>query len=322
MVNIFIKRYLPILITLLIFIVLVSWMDIARTWQSILHADGRYLLLSLLAALLFPFLSGLRWHLIVFQLGKHLGIWESYKLIMAAWPLGTITPAKSGDLIKILFLRHFLPYSKTTGVILAERVMDVTALCVFSLIGGLIYGFIHAIWVSGGILCGVLLFLLFSNTRWVELLPPKWHSIADNVLEATVSMVLHWRSFLLIFMVTLLNWFMTFVQTWLCYCAFHVEVPFLYMFAALPIAIFIGLAPITIAGMGTRDGAIIWLFGKYATLETNVLVGLLYSFFGYWILAFLGIPFMRAAFQGAIGSVSKEELEESIGRKERYKLEN
>jgi len=72
--------------------------------------------------------------------------------------------------------------------------------------------------------------------------------------------------------------------------AFDTEVPLIYVIAAFPVAIFVGLLPISISGLGTRDTAIVFLFSRYASPEVCISVGLLYVFFGYWLPSIFGLP--------------------------------
>ena len=66
----------------------------------------------------------------------------------------------------------------------------------------------------------------------------------------------------------------------------------MYTVAVVPIAIFVGLVPVTIAGMGTRDAALIYLFSAYASDSASITVGLFFSLLRYWVLALAGIPFL------------------------------
>ncbi len=306
------KRLLLLLFTIVIVSILIMSVDAEVAIEALKGANWWYIVAAALVTLMFPLLCAIRWNLIVLQMGRNLGVWESFKIVMAAWPLGTITPAKSGDLIKVLFLKKILPYSKTTGVILAERLMDVVSLCVYSVIGGILYGFEQAVLFSGTILVGVAVFFVLSTSSMIKYVPQKWRTLVENVLDASKRMCLHWRTFILIAIVSLFNWYLSFFQVWLCYLAFHVSVPMSFTIGAFPLCIFIGLIPVTISGMGTRDSAIIYLFKDYAPYEINLAVGLFYSLFGYWILSLMGIPFMRGAIQGAIGDVRGEELKRNL----------
>jgi len=58
-------------------------------------------------------------------------------------------------------------------------------------------------------------------------------------------------------------------------------------------AIFFGLLPITIGGIGTRDSALIYLFSSYLNLSVIVAIGLFCSV-RYIVPALLGLPFFNA----------------------------
>jgi hypothetical protein len=70
-------------------------------------------------------------------------------------------------------------------------------------------------------------------------------------------------------------------------------VPIQVVTASLLPAMFAGLLPLTLAGMGPRDSALIFLFEGYATGAQSLSVGLLYAFFFRWLLSLLGLPFLR-----------------------------
>ena len=98
-----------------------------------------------------------------------------------------------------------------------------------------------------------------------------------------------------VLLLTAVNWLASIIQTHLLLLAVGAPVSFLLTATVLPIAIFVGLVPVTIGGMGTRDAALVSLLASAATPAQALSVGLLYSFFGYWLPALLGLPFFRSA---------------------------
>ena len=314
------RRWILLLLTAFVFGILFYSVDFTVAMNAVRYASPHYLIFSFLLMCTFPIWCAIRWNLIARQVGGHLGIWQSFIIIMAAWPLGTITPAKSGDLIKVLFLKNVLPYAKTTGVIIAERLMDVVALCLYGTVFGLIYEFYRACLFTGSLLVGVIFFFMIAASPLIHWIPSKWKTLVLDILAASKSIYRNAWVFFSILAITLLNWFCSFMQTWCCYQAFHVDVPIPFIIAALPIAIFIGLIPVTLSGMGTRDSAVIYLFRPYASYEINLAVGILYSIFGYWLLALFGIPFMKSALGGSIkniqGDLIRRELLQSDSSQE------
>ena len=181
------------------------------------------------------------------------------------------------------------------GSVIAERVLDLALLSLFALIGGIVF---HDLWIvgiaSGVILaraaavCIVLLEVKLPGGEKVQL---KVHELLMALRSLGTSPGLLGGILLL----TALNWFASMVQTKLLFDGVGAVVTLGFTVAALPVALFVGLLPITFAGMGTRDSAMLVMFAAYATQAQILAVGLLYTFFGYWLLALVGIPFAKKA---------------------------
>ena len=92
---------------------------------------------------------------------------------------------------------------------------------------------------------------------------------------------------------SIILWSIIMLEIKILFLALGTNLPIIYIFAAFPLSIFIGLIPITLAGMGTRDSAIIYFFAHLASPSICLVIGLLYSFFGYFLLALFGLPFMK-----------------------------
>ncbi|MBI1388031.1 MAG: flippase-like domain-containing protein [bacterium] len=298
-------------VTTAIFILLLTGVDPRAAWSVLRSARIDILMAAAALTLTFPLLSALRWQWIMRRLDAPISFWDSLKLIMAAWPLGAVTPAKSGDLIKAVFLRHRLPAGQTAGIVLAERLIDVGVLSACACAGGFWLGRTAVAGAGAAILLAAAGGFALAASGWTSWLPGRLHPLADDVALAARRVYASPKALALILFITMVNWFGSYVQTWLCYRSLGAPVPLGQVCAALPIAIFAGLLPITISGMGTRDGAMILLFQGYAAYETNLAVGVLYSIYGYWLLALLGIPFMRAAFAGRIAGVDRDELRQA-----------
>ena len=87
-------------------------------------------------------------------------------------------------------------------------------------------------------------------------------------------------------------WLLHLVQIYLFFLALHSHVAAKTVFAYVPLSIFIGVLPLTIGGMGTRDSALILLFAPYESAVVMAGVGLLCSL-RYWMDTLLGLPFFQ-----------------------------
>jgi len=214
---------------------------------------------------------------------------------MGAFPLTSITPSKSGDVIKAYYLKDIIPASKTVGSVITERMFDVLTLVLFSLIGMTFCKKYELAGVAFIILVCILAIFLLARAGFDFRLPIKssWNEKIQNTILSTKLLTKDKKAFSIIFSYSLLIWFISIVQTVMFFYALGINVPLLFTIANIPIVIFIGLVPVTLGGMGTRDAAIIFLFSGYATSSQLLGVGILFSVFRYWLLSLIGIPFMR-----------------------------
>jgi uncharacterized protein (TIRG00374 family) len=86
-------------------------------------------------------------------------------------------------------------------------------------------------------------------------------------------------------------WFLHLLQIWLFILALKAVVPFLVSLALSPLSILAGLLPLTFAGIGTRDAAIIYFYQDYFSEAIGAALGLLCTS-RYFIPAIIGLPFL------------------------------
>jgi uncharacterized protein (TIRG00374 family) len=101
---------------------------------------------------------------------------------------------------------------------------------------------------------------------------------------------------------SLFIWFLHLVQIWMFTVAIRWSVPFLANLALSPLAILAGLLPLTFAGVGTRDAALVFFYAKlaapgqhpYMTEAAAAALGVLCTL-RYVLPAILGLPFLGPA---------------------------
>jgi uncharacterized membrane protein YbhN (UPF0104 family) len=290
-----IRGLLLIAITLSIFYFLFRRIPLAEVLGLLSRVPPRAWGCAAFLTLTFPVLSALRWHLILRVMGYSVSVPRCLLIIMGIWPLSSISPSKAGDLLKALSLRDEIRPALVAGSVLAERALDVLTLSLFALAGGLVFREFHiasmAAAVTGAMLC-VLLAARFGIRLPVG---HKFHQTVQDLFQSLKRIGSRPGPCAAILALTTANWAASIVQTKILFDAVGASVPLGFTAAALPIAIFVGLLPITLGGMATRDSAMVILFSAFATSSQSLAVGLLYSFFGYWLLAVLGIPYVKKA---------------------------
>jgi glycosyltransferase 2 family protein len=305
MIKKYLKFFIILITTCVVFYLLFRQIDLDSVWNIILHANIWWLLATFSVILTYPIFGALRWRIILNSMGFNLKFWKAFKIVMGAWSLSSVTPSKAGDLIRANPIKNSVPISKTAGSILIERVFDVLLLLILALIGGIVYN--NAIVISimaAGLVAVFLFFILAKNINKIKLpIKDKHKEKLNNIFYSSKILLKQPKQFIQVALITLLNWLGTFLQVYFLYLALGIQVSFVFICLILPIALFIGILPVTLAGMGTRDSAIVYLFASVAPASINLSMGILYSIFGYWIIAILGLFFLKSL------STTKEQID-------------
>src|SRR5438067_12642479 len=85
---------------------LVGWAGAGDVRGLILGVGGGHLLAVTLLTLCLPLVHAWRLRVVLAATGYELSWRRSFGLVMAAWPISSLTPAKSGDLVRAYYLRE------------------------------------------------------------------------------------------------------------------------------------------------------------------------------------------------------------------------
>jgi uncharacterized protein (TIRG00374 family) len=221
-----------------------------------------------------------------------LGWGEANRLILAASVLNLILPSKMGDLAKAWFMkeRGHLSGGLALALVVFEKSCDMLSLLVWCVFGLLLYPAKDALFwtmtagVAGGLTVGLL---LIGSTRFAGVFfsaaarfaPKKAAPKIESLRTAWGEMHGYfWQSKAQLFRVcatSVFLWFMHLAQVWLFILALRAWVPFTTNLALSPLAILAGLLPLTFAGIGTRDAALVYFYQPYLAPATAAALGIL-----------------------------------------------
>lgn len=233
---------------------------------------------------------------------------EALRLILAGDALNLVMPSKLGDLSRAVFLRSQgrLPLAHGLNLVAYEKMLDLSALCLLLVVGVLAIGRFDAVGLAGLLGAGAVLGLttavsvspFVASGLWRRMLAaggrPGLRGRAARLLAGTGEVVgdlvrrgagLSW-----IVGLSLAIWALHFLQIYCFFLALRLPTPLFVAMALAPIAIFFGLAPLTIGGLGTRDAAFVLLFNEYHSAAAMAGVALL-SHLRYIIPGLAGLPF-------------------------------
>ncbi len=102
-------------------------------------------------------------------------------------------------------------------------------------------------------------------------------------------------------------WVMHLMQIGVFFLACGVTVSVMDIASNVPLAIIAGLVPITIAGIGVRDSALVILFFEHGPAAQIALVGMLTSL-RYLIPGLMGVPFLYQSLRSQTGRDQKQKV--------------
>ena len=266
-----------------------SFIDFATFSKKILDAEIAFLLPAFVIAALSPLFTSARLKLFLFATGIHIAF---SRCLMASWcglSLNLLIPARGGDLVKLACLRKDgnPPWDVLAGAALLERGFDVLALSLIGLFASLALGFPDAATVTcilAVLTCGGL--VLLPTVRHLPVIGRK----AENFSEVLKHAAKRKRRLFACFLACCFCWSVNSVIMGLLIKSFDRDVSLSYAFATTPPSIIAGIIPVSLWGVGTRDGALAYLLQDLTSLENAIAAGFLYTALVYWLLGLIGLP--------------------------------
>jgi uncharacterized protein (TIRG00374 family) len=250
-------------------------------------------------------ISSLRWKTMTSQICP-MGLGQSLQQVMASKALNALVPSKMGEMSKAYFLRvnsdSDLNHAAVPAVIF-EKILDMGGLCTLLMLGWLFAperG--KPVWLGAAVAAGslaVVALLLVVPLKGLGDKLVSWNARLKwlkQLLAGWDTLLVGWQNgaglLRRILGLSVLLWVLHVLQIYLFFPSLNHPVPLAPALAFIPLSILVGLLPITIAGMGTRDAALIVLFAPYAGPALVAGVGLFCSM-RYWVDTLLGVPFLH-----------------------------
>jgi uncharacterized protein (TIRG00374 family) len=302
------KRLISIGISLAILAFIYWRIDISALREILANCDSFWITVSLLMFVPLTMISA--WRLDVLMPRDHkLGVVESNRLILAAAVLNMVLPSKMGDIAKAYFMKDkgHLPGSLALSLVVFEKGSDMLALLLWCLFGLVLFprnsplfltmaALVFFGLIAGSLLLGSRKFAAFFFSLAAQFAPGKIARKLYTLNDSWGEMHHYfWKRHSRLFAVATVSvflWYLHLLQIWMFILALNAHVTLLTNLALTPLALFAGLLPLTFAGVGTRDAALIVFYIPYLDAATGAALGLLCTA-RYLLPALLGLPFLN-----------------------------
>jgi len=301
-------------VSALLFYFALKSVDIATVKGRLSQIDARWVALGLVLLIVQLFVLALRWKLLVERCGAPFALAQALRFSMIAGFFNQTLPSSvGGDAIRIWLVGKMTNWRVAAYSVLLDRVVGIVALAIMvvaclpwtlELVRNPIGRAALLVTGPGCIGAGLLFVVLaWERLRILQHWSPTRHlaaaaAVALDVLRSPPALAS-------IFGLSFLIHFFTVLVAWTAARAVGANLPLVYsLYLVLPV-ILVTVVPISIAGWGLREGAMIAAFG-YAGLPPSdgLIVSLLFGA-GYLLLgAAGGIVWVLTADRGERGAAS------------------
>jgi uncharacterized protein (TIRG00374 family) len=305
------KRFISIAVSLIILSVIYSKIDFPKLIQVFQNCDGWWMVISL--GMVVPLTMLTAWRLQQLMPLRTTGssalrFAEANRLILVASVLNMVLPSKMGDIAKAYFMkeRGHLSGSLSLSLVVFEKACDMLSLLLWCVFGLILYPSKDWLFwlMTASVIFGLVLGMLLLGSRSFAKLffaigkassPKKLRSKLEKLRVSWGEMHDYfWRDKVQLLKITstsVLIWFLHLLQIWFFILSLRAWTPILANLALSPLAILAGLLPLTFAGVGTRDAALIAFYQPYFGAPTAAALGLLCTS-RYLLPAIGGLPFL------------------------------
>lgn len=261
--------------------ILLRQTSLVQVFQILRQVNWPWLIIAFSLHAIGLMISAFRWQILIRAQGDEVPL----KFLIQSYLVGTFfnnfLPTRfGGDIVRIWNgTRYSQTLVKSSAIVIVERLTGIFVLFLFALIVALIrLELAHRlpfIWVSlvfGAL--GFLLLLAFIMLPWPIFLKflflnnkKRVSSFLDKILtfrQTIINYRSQKRAFILAMLWALALQLNVIVYYFLIGLSLKLAVPFLDYFMVIPVVHFIQLIPITINGLGLREGAYIEIFAFYS----------------------------------------------------------
>jgi len=272
------KNTIKLLITLIIFYFLFQKINFQELWHILAKSHGVWILLALMLQLSSTYLAAYRW----FQISKLLAFKESLSFYVQSYFKGSffnqVLPSSiGGDAVRIIDLAQKGYHKKEAFyIVFVDRVIGLVGLLILNFIASILfYGTFPSdfsrliLFISlAGIISFVSLFLFekihfLSKYKFINLfhrlsvrLNTLYISKSILIKHISISVLVHFLSVLTLYGISL---------------SIDAHISFQMLLIAVPPVFLLTIVPISLAGWGIREGAMVGIFMLVGADPTKVL---------------------------------------------------
>lgn len=297
------------LLGLVLLAIILSRINVTSVVSVLSRTDPVLYLLSVAITFSTLLLKGFKWKLLLESVGVKVGTLCATKICVIGLAMSNVTPGKLGDFARALYIREKAELPTGLATVFMDRVIDV-GLLVFAVVlaSAALSATSHLIVVPLWAIALIVLafaagvFFLARDKYLKVLLKPAFLLLVPEKYKEKVSRL--YAGFFLALKLAagkpkllaaaagagLLLWGMNALAFYLQSVSLSMNAPMLFMVLVFPIMALTDILPISFAGIGTRETALIFMLSFLAiSAESAVALSFMVFFTGYFLVSLLGL---------------------------------
>ncbi|MCK4644399.1 flippase-like domain-containing protein [bacterium] len=284
-----------ILISALLLFLIFRRFDFSRFTEVVGNADIRYLILALFVTPFIIAIKSIKWMLLLKGSGIKVSFINSFRSITGGMALGIMTPGRVGEVSRGLFLSVGKEV-EIGGLVFVDRFIDLLSITLFSLWGvlSIVRNPTLTLFATG--LSGTLLIFLFIKS--LRLYIAKMGTRSKSKIAGKINKFVSYYgkvkrdTIFFTFLLSLFMYFLAFTQFYLLINGFD-QIGFIAILKTAPLIQFMSVVPITLFGLGLREGTAIYLLSPFNVAEAAAFNASFLSFvFNILLTALIGVFFL------------------------------
>ncbi len=291
-------KFAKIIISILLISIILYQTDFSEGRDLILQARIFYVGMAFVIAVFAIFLSAYKWQLVLVSQGLVVPFFKLVSFYFVGLFFNNFLPTSiGGDVVRAYDLSRTIKSSSySIASILAERILASVALgftAAFALLLGYQLAKPYFSWIIMFLALSLLIFIFVAYLhRWERSINRmRWKSLRTYLLEISNGMRLPLKNKSTLFWILFLSFlFQTSVVliNLVIFHAFNLKVSAVYCFIFIPIISALSMLPVSVNGLGLREGAYIYFFGRLGLSATQAVSASLAFFFIVTLTSLLG----------------------------------
>ena len=287
-----IKKFLPA-IGIALFAYLLYKIGLGSLYINFKGANFYYLLLAVIITFFYTLIQIWKWGLILRRQGIFVRFNKLARMQLKSLFYGIVTPGRIGSFVKAYYLKEELNSNlgKAVSSVIIDRILDIMSIFILAFIGGTllvnkIFDLSYALFIAiACIAAGSYIVLNKSLTKKIlgflydRFLPNKFKQDARESFYSFYENLPKKNSLIIPFMVNLASWIGIYTTAYFVSLSLHLEINYIVLITLYAITTVVGLVPITISGLGTREAALIGLLIPFGIEPSRIVALSLMSYF-------------------------------------------